>query len=675
MKRTGLSLGLGLSFFVAACGGEDTVEPPPAIQEDVALRTMSSCAELERYIEETAIRQMEADMNGWGAWFGPELDAATGGPTRAGGDESAAPTDYTTTNTQVEGVDEADFVKNDGTRIFVLAGRKLYLSRSWPPEDLSVLASRDIVGWPLEMFLDEAGRVVVFSSWWPEYRGADEFYCGPWGCGGHRPYTRVAVFSTANDRLDLERVTYLPGSYVSSRRIGASVRVVLREQLQLPSGLRWWPEDWRGDPSRDPEGFERAMDRVRAENARRIRAQTLNDWIPSGFFGTPDNPTYFNRACDRFHRPTAPARLGLTTVHTLNLSGSVPTTSRTSVLGEVGEIYASRERLYLASPHWWWSRFSGQRTYTYLHGFDIRNPSEARYIGSGGVPGYLLDQFSMDEHTGYLRVATTVETIAGSDDDWRVETSNRVTVLGRTQGRLVEVGSITGIAPGEQITSARFVGDKGFVVTFERIDPLFTLDLGNPFAPRIVGELEVPGFSSYIHPIDDDHLLTIGVDLPEPDANGRVDWSLRAMKLSVFDVSDFANPREKYTERVGTAHGWSEAGWNHKAFNWFPARNTLAIPFSDYRPHHSDYWGHFVSDLRLFEVDVNRGITPKGSVSLRDLFIEHAYRDWSWRYSPWVRRSVMADDYAYAISDAGIRVVDMRSPRQTIATARFDPYR
>lgn len=668
MKRYVFTWTLPLGLL--ACGAEPT-EPPPSIQEDVRLTRMSSCVELEDYIEDTAIRQMRADIDHWG-WYG--LPEATAGGDRAQNDGSGGPRDYTSTNVQVDGVDEADFVKTDGERIFVLSGQKLYLSRSWPAEDLALLDTATITGWPLEMFLDASGRVIVFSSWWPSYgQTSDGFGCGPWGCGGWRPYTRVAVYSTSQDRLRLERAVYLHGSYVSSRRIGDATRVVLSEQLRMPADLQWWP-DFQGDPERDPEGYQRAKDAMMAHNARRIRAQTLADWVPDAFYGDPADPSVLERRCDAFHRPNTPTRLGLTTVHTLDL-GPTPSTSRVSVLGEVQEIYASRERLYLASPHWWWSVLAGQRNHTYLHALDISQPETTSYLGSGGVPGYLIDQFSMDEHTGFLRVATTVDRWDADSTSERVRTTNRVTVLARSNGRLIQTGAVTGLAPGERIQSARFVGERGFVVTFEQVDPLFTLDLGNPFAPRVVGELKVPGFSSYIHPLDADHLLTIGVDLPEPDANGRLDWSQRAIKLSVFDVSDFALPREQFTERVGTSNGWSEANWNHKAFNWFDARKTLAIPFSDYRPDASDYWGGFVSDLRLFEVDLQRGITPKGRISMRDLFIEQRAPEWSWSYSPEVRRSVMADDYAYAISDAGIRVVDMRRPSVPLATVRFDRVR
>jgi uncharacterized secreted protein with C-terminal beta-propeller domain len=201
------------------------------------------------------------------------------------------------------------------------------------------------------------------------------------------------------------------------------------------------------------------------------------------------------------------------------------------------------------------------------------------------------------------------------------------------------------------------------------VDPLFTFDLSDPARPRKVGELKVPGFSTYIHPLGDGHLLTIGVHMAE---NG--DWRSRSLKLSLFDVTDLANPREAFTQQVGSLHGWSEALHEHKAFNYFPAKGLLAIPFTDWSSSPSgDYWSNFVSELRVFRVDPATGFTPVGAVSMTDVYQTVNYMQWSWSYSPSVRRSVMADDYVYAISDAGVRVSHVSHLAQPLATTRFAP--
>jgi hypothetical protein len=195
-----------------------------------------------------------------------------------------------------------------------------------------------------------------------------------------------------------------------------------------------------------------------------------------------------------------------------------------------------------------------------------------------------------------------------------------------------------------------------------------------------VGKLKVPGYSTYIHPLGKDHLLTMGIHLPEPDANGITDWSQQSLKLTLFDVSDFSNPKEKFVHKVGTLHGSSEATYEHKAFTFFEQRELLAIPYSDHNPSSSGsgYWSSFVSELRVFRVNTATGITPWGSLSMTDLYQKNNKTSWGYGYSNWVRRSIMAtdtknEDYVYAVSDAGIRVAGAMTLDKPIATAELVP--
>ncbi len=674
MKRIIQSAGLlTLGLFVTACGDSQS----PAVQSRVALQAFGSCSELESYIEDVAVDQMRAQLDSYG-----QVGIRGGSPFLAGtqdaasansaGAPSSAPTAYTKTNAQVEGVDEADFMKTDGTRIFVLSGQKLYVVKSWPAQDMRLASNIDIQGWPREMFLDEEGRIVIFSNYYPNLVESQAPYWCSWGCG-QSSFTKVTVIDASDENnLRVSHQMYLPGSYANARRIGDSVRIVVRDYLQLPEGVRYWPE-WTGDWEADDRRFKAAIDDVKQDNERLIRARSLDQWLPQARAIVGSTEQIIPRNCSDFSRPNAQVRLGLASIATLKLTGDEADLHMTTVLGEVGEVYASHDHLYIASPHWWWWPQAGQQSYTYMHKFDITNSSRATYVASGGVQGYLLNQFSMDEHEGFLRVATTIDRWSENSDGWfDVDTTNRITVLGERSGHLIAVGATRDLADNERIQSARFMGDKGYLVTFETVDPLFTVDLHDPTNPRVIGELKIPGFSSYMHPLDENNILAIGVHIPEPDSQGRVDWSQRYMKLSIFDVSDFANPRQKFEQVIGTAHGWSEAAWEHKAFNYFPERGMLAVPFSDYISNGGDYWDGFISDLRLFHIDVDTGITPRGSIDMREIYREVNHREWSWSYSPWIRRSVMADDFAYAISDAGIRVANMNSPQTPVATVLFE---
>jgi hypothetical protein len=674
---------------VALAGCSNGIPSNQAIQNRVALQAFQGCSELEQYIEDTAIldmrSQLEQQKQGywyWGLRGEVDFDAAGGPPA-----SPAGPSAYTTTNTQVGGVDEADFVKNDGTRIFVLSGDTLYLSQSWPADQLHNTARLQIEGWPREMYLD-GPNVVVFSTVWEPYPFANtgfaaDLACSPMWCGYYygntTKVTVVDVSNMASPHVSGE--LFQPGNYSNSRRIGSSVRMVLNDSFRYPPGVRWYP-DYDPAFSQDHDLWVRAIDALEAQNERIIRDSHIEQWLPHSSYRDANGQVHdLGYDCSEFHRTNAPTKLGITTVGTLDLSaaaiasnGGAPRLRRTSVIAEPGQIYASQRSLYVASGHWWWWPEPGQGDYTYLHKFDITDPSNARYVASGGVEGHIVDQYAMDEDAnGFFRVATTIATREEDptgQNRWGVmKTTNRVAVLGEQSGALQVVGRSEEVGAGESIRSARFIGDKGFVVTARQVDPFFTFDLSDPANPRRVGELHVPGFSSYLHPIDANTILALGM---YTDPTGQ-NWQERSIRLSLYDISDFAHPREAFTQLVGTAYGWSQALWDPHAFNYFGARKLLAIPFWDYTGNGSgNYWDWYTSDLRVFGVDPATGFTSKGSLNMADVYMSSTYNDWTWYWRPSVSRSVMADDYVYAISDAAIRVANVNSLSTPIATALFD---
>lgn len=701
---------LGLTVLGVGCGRMDGLPDNQPVQMEARLERFEGCDNLEAYIEDEAVRHMKVQLTrskpsywqrysgGGGVVWGPgspvdmapprEGTPTTGAPSGgSAGDKSSGPDDYTDTNNQVEGVDEADFVKNDGTRLFVLSGQKLYVHRSWPANALRLESTLQLEGWPREMFL-EGNRVVVFSTVYQPREGitgggggvgapADGAVCDALSCGYSQGNTTkvtvVDVSNLAEPRVTLE--TYLPGWYQTARSAEGSVRLVLSDTFRWPSRMRWYPEvpqDLWQDRARWEAFLEKALDELMVVNERLIREQTLEQWLPSGWHRAPDGSRVkVAYDCRDFHRSNTPTNLGFVSVVSLDPNAAEPSMGRTALVAEPGEVYASKDALYLASRHWWWWPEPDQKNYTYLHKFDITHPRQATYMGSGAVEGYLLNQFSMDEHQGVLRVATTMSrTVRDLQSPWgRFETSNKLWCLGQEGNRLKLLGQSEELAPGERIFSARFLGNRGYVVTFRQVDPLFTFDLSDPRNPRKLGELKVPGFSTYIHPLDEGHLLTIGVHVPEDNRN----WRERALKLSLFDVTDPANPREKFTQLVGTASGWSEAQYEHKAFNYFPSKGLLAIPFADWRYDTADYWSSFISELRVYRVDATTGFSPVGALSMTDVYQTYRSKDWTWYWTPHVRRSVMADDYVYAITDAGVRVSHVQALGTPLVTTRFQP--
>jgi hypothetical protein len=274
--------------------------------------------------------------------------------------------------------------------------------------------------------------------------------------------------------------------------------------------------------------------------------------------------------------------------------------------------------------------------------FDVGAPSTS-YDASGVVPGRILNQFSLGEHEGFLRVATTVGYLPSPD------CTNNVYVLEPRDGALEVVGEVTGIAPSEDIRSARFVGDRGFVVTFKKTDPLFVLDLSDPTTPQIAGELEIPGFSTYMHLMDADHLLTIGFDA---DDQGDFAW-FAGVQLQIFDVSDMANPRRTHLEIIGTRGTASEATGNHLAFNYFGPLDLLAIPMAICEGGSGGEYGDVMTfnGLLVYDVTVEDGFSEHGRLSHGvPADVESACSTWWTDSTSQVKRSVIMDDYVFSIA-------------------------
>jgi hypothetical protein len=694
---------LVLALSLAACKSNSQSSPVPLdIQAHPTLVQVASCETLAQSVQDLAARQMRAQMDGektWAALPGTVAGATPSAPT------AAAPASYSTTNTQVAGVDEADFMKNDGTRIFVLSGQTLFAATSWPPQDLAVAGKLRIEGWPSEMFLD-GDQLAVFSSIWTLPPGGAmgpgsspvgggmaplPIVCGLDGAGCFFGFSTTKITVVDVSTLSTPKVVseiYLPGASAGARRVGSSVRLVLTDRVRWPAGLTWWPA-WDPTLYQDRALLGAAIAALEDKNEAIIRATPIQSWFPDGQRKLADGTTVdVSYQCGDFFLPNASEQLGLVTIATLDLAHLDQGVSRASIVGDAGLLYATASHLYIASEHWWWTQLAGQRDFTYLHEFDISDPAKATYLGSGGVEGHIGDQFAMDEQDGSLRVATTTVTYQAdpkTPNSFVFDTSNQLTVLSQpTAGSgLTVVGQLAPLEDGERLMSTRFVGKAGYVVTFRNFDPLVTIDLTDPAHPKKVAELTLPGFSTYLQPIDAGHLLAIGEDLPL-DAGGHPDFSKRAVDLSLFDVTDLSNPRRTAQALVGTASAYSEALWDHRAFNWYqpdpsqPGKGLLAIPFSDWIPFTAGqpWWQGFVSDVRVFSVDLSQGIAPLGALTMSDIYIQEGSGDWTWFYRPWVRRSVMITDtsgntYVYAVSDAGLRDAALGSLGTPIATALF----
>ena len=334
------------------------------------------------------------------------------------------------------------------------------------------------------------------------------------------------------------------------------------------------------------------------------------------------------------------------------------------VFGSIWQIYQNHDELVLAAGTWEgylglgsWDALGDELVSlvgTHLHVFDLQDGGGLAYHGSATVRGSIPDQFAIDERDGVLRVATTEWLSSSTASTQR----NDVFTLALSSAGVTPLGSVEDIAPGESMYSARFVDDKAYVVTFKQVDPLFVIDLSTPATPTIQGELTLPGFSEYMHPIDSGHLLTIGYDA---DANGAV----QGLALQLFDVTDPTAPTllAKHALTDGTGWSYSEALYNHKAFTFYDG--MLAIPVSGW----DEATGTPHSSLDLFDVDLQTGITPMGSVDHTPYF--NVAEDGCYYYGYDVRRGLFIDQYLVSVSEGAVVATDVSNMSTPVAVVQL----
>ncbi|MEN8114122.1 MAG: beta-propeller domain-containing protein, partial [Actinomycetota bacterium] len=442
---------------------------------------------------------------------------------------SAAKNSVIGTNLQEAGIDEPDLVKTDGERIIAVSGGTLHVVEI-DGDRLIHAGSIDLGFWTEDLFLD-GDRVIAISTenyYEPmplmEDRVGDAVMPAP----VYTPVITVVEIDVSDPtEPELTRSLRIDGRYVSSRMVDGAVRLVVSSG---PTGFAWaYPEGGGLRSERDAEERNREI----IENSR------VENWLPyyiltdlSGRDRVVDEGTLL--ACDRTHRPDEFSGFTVLSLVTLD-ADELDVTDATGVFADGDIVYSSGDATYVATSRWvdpivFESGDQPDEMTTHIHKFGLSR-SSADYEASGAVPGYMLSQWSMSENDGYLRVAST------SSPQWwdGPDSESIVTVLEAKGDELRTVGSVDGLGRGERIYSVRFFGDRGYVVTFRQIDPLYVLDLSDPEDPTVEGELKIPGYSAYLHPIGGDSLLGVGQDA---DMNGRV----KGLQASLFAVSDPSDP-------------------------------------------------------------------------------------------------------------------------------------
>ena len=664
---------LGTVVLIGCLGA--TPETPPGGGE---FKKFASGQELSTFLKE------KSENMPYGGFGGAFATAASGafrsGAAAPSAAEGAADTskagseDYSTTNVQVQGVDEADIVKNDGKYAYILStsNKSVIIVDAWPAENGQIVSQIPIDGNPSEIFIN-GDRLVVL--------GSSGYY---WACrGGICPlmessiapdyeYTPPKAYVLVYDITDranpvLKNNITLDGDYQNARMIGDYAYIVVDSGTGYYDGNYTLPNLTRNGVTTtvQPEeiyyfdiiDYSYRFTTILGVNVKDDASKPGRKTLLTGYsqeMYVSQNKMYltYQKMVNYFDymgeivnafRPYMPADVA-GKIDIVMASGR----GKSDKWTEIGEImsnwtrdisYDQWQTIEEATAPLFYQiqlKMHKESDKTLIFSFTLNN-GQVDLSANGEVPGYPLNQFSMDEYNGYFRIATTTTDMPAAWSEFRAATTrNNVYVL---DWNLAIVGRLENLAPGESIYSARFMGDRAYLVTFRRIDPLFVIDVSNPASPQVLGQLKIPGFSEYLHPYDETHIIGVGKDVPEVAEGQRA--IPEGVKLALFDVSDVANPKEVSKYVIGGQGTYSEALDDHRAFLFNKEKELLVIPINDW----GAWWGtrqkEAANGAYVFKLTIENGFELRGNIS-------HMDSDY-WGNN--VRRSFYIDNVLYTLSE------------------------
>jgi len=508
---------------------------------------------------------------------------------------------YSKTNIQVEGVDEADVVKTDGEHIYLISSKNVTIVKAYPAEEAEILFQIELNGTLKGAFIN-GDKLVIFEE--TRINGT---------------LTHIKVYDVSDkENPDLKRDYSTDGNYFNSRMIGDYVYAVINHGVRLIEGEVVLPKihSNRGAEEIDVSGIY--------------------------YSDVPDYAYTF------------------TTIVALNTQNDEEEpTHESMLLGAARGMYVSLNNIYITIPE---QALTNGVERTTIHRIHVEN-GEIACEANGEVPGYVLNQFSMDEYQGHFRIATTTGHVART---WTEATSrNNVYVL---DTNLSIAGRLEDLAPGEKIYSARFMGDRCYLVTFRKVDPLFVIDLKNPSNPKVLGKLKITGYSDYLHLYDEDHIIGTGKETVAAE-EGDFAW-YKGVKISLFDVSDVEKPKEIGKYEIGDRGTDSPVLRDHKAFLFDRSRNLLVLPVLVAEIDEAKYpngvppytQGDYVwQGAYVFNISLDEGLALRGRITHlenNDELMKSGYY-FSSPYS--VKRSIYIDNVLYTISDKKIKMNNLEN--------------
>ncbi len=497
---------------------------------------------------------------------------------------------HSTTNVQVAGVDEADIVKvDDRGYMYIVSGNVVFIVKAYPPAQTQLVSQISFDDQCLIGIYVQGNKLAVLGSDYTFPTTYDRYHV-----------TNITTFVKIYDVTDpsspsMVRDFAISGSYFNSRMIGDYVYFVVSKAAYLIDNVPQLPE-------------------IRSDQKLTMIAPT---------------EIHYSNGTDNYYQYTTFVAMNIKNVTKAPVYLPI-------MLGSTGNMYVSLNNVYITCGGW-----SGNTTIYRIRVQGSNMTCEA----TGTVPGRERNQFSMDEYDDFFRIETTTQTITWQPG-WITKTNLYVLDM-----NLSVVGKLEGLAPGENFHSARFMGDRAYFVTFKKIDPLFVIDLSEPTNPSVLGELHIPGYSDYLHPYDETHLIGVGKHTVEAD-EGDFAW-YQGIKISLFDVSNVTNPVQMDNITIGDRGSDTPVLYDHKAFLFDRATGLLVIPILEAKIDESEYGGEVPPNAYgdpvwqgayVYDVSLHHGFVFEGRITHLESGM-NIYED-----SYWVKRSVYIEDVLYTIS-------------------------
>jgi len=608
----------------------------PNIADNTAIPVVGTVEKLQALLDESCSRQANFyhnDVNIMRKSIAVDSAVMDQAATPAPGANGVA--DYSGTNIQVKGVDEADIVKTDGNYIYTLNQNKLYIVKARPADKMQNVSTISFAeGFnPRDLYVDSKHLIVIGESYQNSVKPSITENKLRYPHPGYydSPTCKVIIYDITNKSNPfVSRAIEIEGYCLSTRKIGTSLYLVANRNTNY-----YRP----GDPIILPAYRDTAMGK-----------------------------DFQSLSCDQiYYFPDCiyNSYIIVAAINTNNLGQKVDIKT---YLGSGENIYASASNLYIAvnsyppvRPLLNDSAFPETRSSevnTEIYRFALQGASTT-CTGRGTVPGTILNQFSMDEYNDYFRIATTTGNIWSTGDDI---SQNHIYVLDKD---LEITGKLENIAPGEKIYSTRFMGERAYMVTFRKVDPFFAIDLKDPQKPQILGKLKIPGYSDYLHPYDENHIIGFGKDTIEMKGwNGESQAFYQGLKVAIFDVTNVSQPVEMSRVIIGDRGTDSEILNNHKALLFSKEKNLIAFPVTlmELAPSQKQNinqipaYGTFTfQGAYIYYIDLEKGLQYKGRISHLDAADYQRAGDYWYNSAKNINRVLYIGETLYTVSPGRIQ--------------------